>query len=275
MATYQSFKLQTSHSLNGLQWPVDKPKGNLLIVHGQGEHAARYEHVAQFFGAKGWQTWSADLPGHGHSPGKRGHVMDMDEYTEVAQGLIEKAKSTHPDVPIILYGHSLGGVIVLDYILRHSNLPIHGAIVTSPFIRLHEDPPSWLLAIGRVVVRFAPSMQQDNRLNLEYLTTDPAVIETYKADPLVHSKVSFAAAFSMLERTGWVDQYQGEVPIPLLIMHGMKDQLTSPAASEEFAQRVGGPLTWKPWPELYHEIQNGLKKEQVLATMEEWIQSIL
>lgn len=274
MSTYQTFSLTTDYSLNGLHWRAANPKGSLIIIHGQGEYAGRYQHVAEYFGQKGWQTWAADLPGHGHSSGKRGHVNDLEEYVSVVKALIAHAHSNHPGLPVLLYGHSLGGLIVLVYLLKNNDLPIAGAIVTSPFIQLAEEPPAWLVAAGKLAVKVYPSGLQPNRLKLEYLCSDPAVIEAYQKDPLVHGKVSFAAAMSMLEHTQWVNQYQGTVRKPLLIMHGMKDGITKPLSSQAFAERVEGPITWKPWPDLYHEIQNGLKKEEVLATMSQWIDNL-
>lgn len=266
------FNWQTKDGLNiyAKEWKAEKPQGVICLVHGLGEHINRYAHFARFFTEKGFSVIGYDRRGHGRSDGARGHTPDVEVLLdEVAQLLIE-AEVRYQQLPIFLYGQSQGGLLVLAYTLkRHPN--IQGIVASSPWIRLSFEPAAGMVALGRLMHRVYPAFSQSNGLKTAHLSRDPAVVRAYEEDPLVHSRITAAMGMAMLDQSRWLDGYSGPFPSPLLIMHGAADQITSPKASQEFAERVQGDITFKAWAGAYHEIHNEPIKEQAFRFVLEWL----
>ncbi|MCB0547779.1 MAG: lysophospholipase [Phaeodactylibacter sp.] len=256
----------------GKEWKADKPEGVICLVHGLGEHVSRYEHLAQFFTDKGFSVMGYDRRGHGRSEGQRGHAADAEILLdEVAQLLIE-AEIRYRELPIFLYGQSQGGLLVLSYALkRHPN--IQGIVASSPWIRLSFEPAAAMVFLGKLMHRAYPAFSQSNGLNPAHLSKDPAVVKAYIDDPLVHDRITAATGIAMLNESRWVNSYSGPFPVPLLLMHGTEDKITSPQASQEFAERLEGDVTFKSWEGQYHEIHNESVKEQAFQLVLGWLQS--
>ncbi len=143
-----NIKLSNGQILKGMiQSPGENLKAVILFVHGIGEHVHRYDHWAALFNKEGIGFVGVDLPGHGRSDGKRGHIKSYALLEEMIDILLKSCSQTFPGIPIYIYGHSLGGGIVLDYILRR-NPEVKGAIVTSPYLRLAFEPPKIKLLTG-------------------------------------------------------------------------------------------------------------------------------
>lgn len=266
------FNWRAGDGLNiyGKEWAAASPKGVVCLVHGLGEHINRYGHLAQFFTKEGFSVIGYDRRGHGRSGGLRGHTPDGETLLdEVAQLLIE-AEIRYRGLPVFLYGQSQGGQLVLAYALkRHPN--VQGVVASSPWIRLSFAPPAIMIALGRLMHFVHPSFTQPNGLNTAHLSRDPAVVRAYEEDPLVHGRISAATGMAMLNQSRWLDSYSGPFPVPLLIMHGTADQITSPQASREFAGRLQGDITFKAWEGLYHEIHNEDIKEQAFQFVLGWL----
>ncbi len=255
-------------------FPCQAPKAVVILVHGLGEHCLRYEHVAAYFQKKSIAMLVFDRRGHGQSTGKRGHTPNVNTLLDEIGHMVSEARTHHPGVPLILYGHSMGGNLVLDYTLkRHPN--ISGVISTAPWIQLAFQPPAILVAIAKVMRWLFPAFIQRNNLKTAHLSRNKAVVEAYEKDPLVHDFISAAAAAGMLETAAWLNTYSGHFPIPLLLMHGGADQITDPKASEAFTKRVKGNITWRLWDGLYHEIHNEPEKDAVLKVMADWVEKVV
>jgi len=252
-------------------WKIEKPKANVIIIHGLGEHIERYDEWATHFNGLGFSVYGFDQGGHGRTGGKLGHIAEYQESYNVLDGLIQTLdKST----PLFLYGHSFGGNMLLNYVLDRNPL-ITGAIASAPFITPGKPISKGLIFIGKVMSSVYPSLPLDNGLDLNNLSTDSAIIEAYKADPLVHSKISARLAARMLKYADRLVDYKGELSAPLLIMHGEQDILTGPDGSKLFAQNINSPVTIKIWKDEYHEIHNGKSKKEVWAMTSEWMQKLL
>jgi alpha-beta hydrolase superfamily lysophospholipase len=117
----------------------------------------------------------------------------------------------------------------------------------------------------------APTFSQPGGVKTEGLSRDKSVVTAYINDPLVHGKISSAAGMNLLESSEFLDTYEGSVPLPTLIMHGTEDFLTSQPASEAFANRVKGDITYRKWEGLYHEIHNEPENVQVLEEIVVWL----
>ncbi|MDQ1301489.1 MAG: hypothetical protein QG637_1411, partial [Chloroflexota bacterium] len=192
--------------------------------------------------------------------------------------LLDEAAARYPGKPIFLYGHSLGGNLTLNYALRRCSgqalrrkPAIAGVVATSPALRLPVPLPAWQVALAKVMNRLQPAMQMPNGLALDNLARDPEVMRAYTSDPLVHNKISVRLALSMFEAGEWALEHAAEFALPLLLVHGTADRLTSAPASQQFAAKVCGDCTLKLWDGFYHETHNEPEKAEVLGFMVEWL----
>jgi len=150
---------------------------------------------------------------------------------------------------------------------------ITGVVATSPAIRTATPPPGSQISLAKIMNRIRPAMQMANGLALEGLARDPEVIRAYTNDPLVHNKISVHLALEMLQAGEWALAHAAEFPLPLLLVHGTADKLTSAPASQEFAAKVPARrCTLKLWEGFYHETHNEPEKAEVLAFMIDWLQ---
>jgi alpha-beta hydrolase superfamily lysophospholipase len=260
----------TSFYFQGWQ-PDAPPRAIVCLVHGLGEHSGRYAHVASALDEAGYALLGFDLRGHGKSGGPRGHTPSYEALMADIGHLLDEAAKRYPSTAQFLYGHSLGGNLVLNYALRRKP-QITGVIATSPAIRTATPPPSSQLTLAKIMNRIRPGMQMANGLALDGLARDPEVIRAYTNDPLVHNKISVRLALEMLQAGEWALAHAAEFPLPLLLAHGSADQLTSAPASAEFARKVPGDCTFKLWEGFYHETHNEPEKAEVLAFMIDWLQ---
>lgn len=252
-------------------WTVTEPKAVIAFVHGFGEHSGRYAHVADFFNKNGYSFYALDNRGHGKSEGKRGHTPKYDSYLDDIQVFLEFIASQTNSAPLFLYGHSMGGNLVLNYVLRRKPA-IKGLIVSGPWIQLAFEPKPILITLGKMMRSVFPGFSQDSGLAQEHISKDPAVVDAYKNDPLVHGFITASASIGILEAAEFLNKYAGEIPVPTLLMHAAEDKLTSQPASEAFAQRVSGPLTYKKWEGMYHEIHNEPQKLEVFNYILGWME---
>lgn len=253
--------------------PPGTPAGVLCLVHGIGEHSGRYLHVGDRLRQAGYAVMAMDLRGHGRSKGKRGHVPGYTVLLDDIAALLSRAGQRFPGTPMLLYGQSLGGNLVLNYVLRRQP-DLAGVIATSPALRLAFSPPGWQLALARLMRRVLPSFTLPRGTDYSAVSRDPNVILALEADPLVHDMVSARLGLDVIEQGEWAMAHAHQLSLPLLLMHGSGDLMASPAASEEFARRVGDNCTLKIWHGLFHELQNAPEKDQVFDFMIQWLRRV-
>lgn len=272
--TTLSWKNKEGIDLHAVDWPVNHPQAVIALVHGQGEHSGRYEQFAQWYARHDIAVMAFDQQGHGKSGGVRGHVRNLDAYLDDIGLLLEKTASRYPGVPVFLYGHSMGGGEVLCYVLRRTPV-IAGAIAASPLIRLAFEAPALKVAAGRLLRKIMPALTLPTGLAAHLISRDPEVVKAYQADPLVHGKVSAAGGITLLDMSEWLDSFSGVVTIPLLVMHGSADKITSAAASRAFVSRIAGEVSWQEWPGLWHETHHEPEKEKVFEYTLAWMKRLL
>lgn len=264
--------LATEDGLIVHRWePPGGVRAVLCLVHGLGEHGRRYDHLAAFLNRHGFLVLALDLRGHGRSPGPRGHLPDDGFMRQDIASFVRMASSLHPERPVFLYGHSLGGGIVIHYCLS-SSPQLAGVVVTGPLLRTAFAPPRWKLALARVMYRLWPSLTLPSELDVQAISRDQAVVDAYVQDPLVHDRLSVKLGMDMLEAGRRSLDQAERWDLPLLIMHGGEDRLTSCEASAEFAARAGEKCTLKIWPGLYHEIHNEPEQDQVFSFLLDWLE---
>ncbi len=258
----------------GWEPTVIQPKGVVCLVHGLGEHTSRYAHVAEAFGKDGLILFGADLRGHGRSGGPRGHISSIEDFMQGIDLLLEQAHTRYPNLPIILYGHSLGGILVLHYSLLHKPA-IKGVIATSSGLHTALENQKVKIALAKVLGSIAPKTLIASGLDAKSISRDEKVVQTYLNDPLVHDKISFGFGRVMLDVTGWTLAHAGEFPLPLLLMHGKADAIAFPSSSAEFAAPLKERCTLVLWDGAYHELHNEPEKNEVFKTMTLWMDARL
>lgn len=253
------------------QWaPAGTPKATVALVHGLGEHIGRYEHVGAAFAEHGYALLGFDLRGHGRSGGPRGHTPTYEALMGDITAFLAQVQARLPGLPRFLYGHSLGGNFVINYGLR-CPADLRGIIATAPWLELSFQPPAAQVRLARIMNRLAPAFSQNNGLKTSGLSHDQAVVSAYDHDPLVHEKITARLFLSTYESGLWAMQHAAEFPLPLLLMHGSDDPITSPKASQAFAEKAGDKVTFKSWPGLFHEIHNEAAQADVFKTMLTWL----
>jgi alpha-beta hydrolase superfamily lysophospholipase len=256
-------------------WQPDGPAvGVVCLVHGLGDHSSRYAHVAAALAEAGHVTLAFDQRGHGASQGARGDAVSYDEQMDDIKRLLAEGGERYPALPRFLYGHSMGGNMVLNYALRRRP-PIQGVIATGPWLRAAFDPPVWRVRAGRVLHKIRPALLQPSGLDVTAVSRDPAMVQAYRDNPLIHDKISLRVYFSCVAAGRWALEHAAEFALPLLLMHGGADRLTSAAASREFAAKIKAGCTYKEWDGLFHEIHNEPEQQQVFAYMIDWLDAHL
>ena len=254
------------------EWTVDAPRATITLVHGMGEHAARYAHVAAAFNAAGMSVVAFDHRGHGLSGGKRGHTPDYGQLLNDVDMLLAHSRAVCMGSGIFLYGHSMGGNVVLNHALRR-NPDVKGVIASSPWLRLAFEPPKLEVTLAGIFRNIWPSFSQGTKLDVTAISRDKAVVNAYIKDPLVHDRISVSFFLGTYEAGLWALNHAADLKRPLLIFHGTDDRLTSCIASEKFASEVKGDVTFHLWEGLYHECHNEPEKAEVIGLMTDWVAS--
>jgi len=250
--------------------PENPPRAVVCLVHGLGEHTGRYSHVGRELTGAGYALIGLDLRGHGKSGGQRGHAPGFDTLFDDFDCLLTESAARVPGQPIFLYGHSLGGNLVLNYALRR-HPQAAGVIASSPALKTTQSVPSWKIWAGKFLSNRAPSFTLSNGLDRSGLSRDAAVIKAYCDDPLVHDRVSARLGTDLLESGEWALSHAEEFRLPLLLVHGSQDRIVSADATHQFAGKVRGDCTFQLWEGLYHETHNEPEKEETIRFMIRWL----
>lgn len=251
----------------------DEIKNVLLLVHGHGEHCTRYDHWAERFVKNNYAVLTFDLRGHGKSEGKKGHTPDYEYLMKDIDLLLAEAEKLFPAAEKILYGHSFGGNLVLNYAIRRKP-KIKAVVSTSPWLRLALTPTNFQLALANMMKKIFPGIIQSTKLPVKFISHDPQEVEKYINDPLIHDKISVKLFLSIVESGEWALSHAKELKLPVLLMHGSGDEITSHKATELFYQKDSDMATLKLWDGLYHELHHEKEREQVFQFTIDWLNNL-
>lgn len=271
-----SWKSRDGLDIFAQAWEPDivQPKAVVCHVHGLGEHSSRYVHVAEAFSKEGFVLFTSDLRGHGRSAGPRGHINAIEDFMQDIDVLFEQARSRYPGLPLFLYGHSLGGILVLHYGLSRKP-DVKGVIATSSGLRTALEKQPLKVFLAKVLGSLIPSTTIVSGLDPNGISHDKNVVKAYQEDPLVHDKASLGFGKVMLGVTKWTLEHAGEFSRPLLLLHGKADPIAFPSGSIEFAAPLKEKCTLVLWEDGYHELHNEPDKAEVLKTMTLWMDARL
>ncbi len=255
--------------------PEAEVRAALLVAHGYGEHGGRYGNLVERFVPRGFAVYALDHRGHGRSEGPRGHVGRFAELVADLHALRVRVEAVERGKPLFLLGHSLGGLVVVRYLLIHAS-GLAGAVLSSPALAVAEEPPRFLQWLGRVLSIVAPRTSFQSNVRPELLSRDSVVGAAYAADPLVHKRAT-ARFFTELQ---WAmldaEERAPEIRVPILVLQAGDDRVVQAAATERFAGQVGAEVKeLRVYPELFHEIFNETDRERVFADLEHWLEARL
>lgn len=264
--------------LPGHVWCSDRPRALVAIAHGLGEHSARYAALAEHLVDRRFTVAALDLPGNGEAPGPRGHAKSWlflrDQVLPATFTAAHGMPGQPADLPVIVLGHSMGGLLVLDYALAHPKR-ILAVVASAPSIRV-PAPPGWKVALARVADAIAPSMGFDAGLDQDNMSRDPLVRDLRAIDPLVHDKISPRLYFGFAEAQHRVLADSRRLAVPTLILQGTGDKVVDPKGALEF--NVGGPhamVRLNIYPGGYHEIFNDTERAQAIKDLVGWLDAVV
>jgi alpha-beta hydrolase superfamily lysophospholipase len=252
-------------------WLPAEPERAVLLVHGYAEHSGRYDHLGAWFAARDWALHAYDHRGHGRSEGPRGHVSRFDELLDDLDAMLGFVREEHPDVPVALVGHSMGGLVVASFLCeRHP--PVQAAATSGALLALSEDLPPWRLQLARGLRWLAPRLSLSSGLDPQGLSRDGEVVRRYLEDPLVHRRMTTAFAMELMGAIARTSRWPARVRVPLLMLHGEADPLCPVEGSRAFhaGLHVSGS-SLRTYPHLRHEIFNEPEREQVFQDLHEWL----
>lgn len=251
-------------------WPRAHAGVTFAVVHGLGDHSGRYAAFAEAMGKRGYATYAVDLRGHGRSPGPRGHVDSWGQWTEDVSSFVARVESLSPG-EVIPVGHSFGGVAMLSTVLAGKLKSSRRFIVSSPGLKLKITVPQWKVVLGNVAARIAPRLALDNEVDPATISRIPAVVDAYRTDPLVHSKISSRLYAEWHKATIDIFEHADRIRIPFLILAGSADPLIDPSGSEELHAKAPATSTLHMLPGRYHEPFNDLDSEEVFDAIARWV----
>ncbi|HWI80483.1 lysophospholipase [Ramlibacter sp.] len=252
--------------------PGTAVRGVVVLVHGLGEHAGRYERLAGHLAGWGYAVRGYDQYGHGESSGQRGGLSGA---TRLLDDLADVIDSTRrrlgAQLPVILLGHSLGGLVAASLVARHG-AAVDGLVLSSPAFDAGLGPlQKFLLA---TLPRIAPDLTVGNGLDPDFLSHDPGVVAAYRADPLVHDRISGRLALFIAEEGPQVLGRAAQWKVPTLLLYAGADRLVNPQGSRAFARAAPPSLvTARCFDDLFHEIFNEVDAQPVLEALRQWLQA--
>lgn len=251
--------------------PDSPPRAVVVLCHGLGEHARRYDHVAQRFGEAGLVTYAQDLRGHGRSGGKRVLVRDITEYTGDFAALVGIATREHPGLKRVVLGHSMGGGIVFAYgVERPDDYDL--MVLSGPVVAAQEQVAPPMAVVAKLLGVIVPGLPVQE-LDVDAISRDPAVVAAYKADPMVyHGRIPTGVGRVLLQVGETMQQRAPALTAPLLVVHGSDDRLVPVAGSRRLVECVGSDdVELKVYPGLHHEVFNEPERDRVLDDVVSWI----
>lgn len=258
-------------------WKPDNgpAKAAVVLVHGLGEHSGRFATWAQRFTANGIAVYALDTHGHGRTTGRRGHTESFGLIFDDVRHLLAKAAADNPGIPTHLYGHSMGGAIVLGFAAtraadaRASRLA--SVTGTGTAVRPGFEPPAWKIKLANLLDSVVPGLALGNELDPGWLSRDAGVVAAYNSDPQVHDRISVRWYNEWMRTIAAIRSNPQQITVPVLMLHGAADRATSPAAAGELATLLGAKF--KTWPGAFHELHHEPCKDEVFDAVLSWITS--
>jgi len=251
-------------------WEPETPRGAVIIFHGLGDHAGRFDKVGRALAGRGLAAHALDLPGHGRSDGPRGHIRSWRDLRESVDRLVERVSPPDGGRPLLALGHSMGALVALDWMYRNPGR-VRALVLSAPPFELAMKPLVFKVWLARLAERLVPALTQDDQIPPSLLSRDPEVIRAHRADPLVHRRVSARFYVEYLRTRTALAARAPELPVPTLVIQGGSDPVASAPAAERWAHRTPrGLTTIRVFPGLLHEVLNEPEGPAILEDVVAW-----
>jgi alpha-beta hydrolase superfamily lysophospholipase len=245
-------------------------QGIVIVVHGLGGHSDLFKHGVRCLLPQGYGVYALDLRGHGRSPGQRGYINDWQEFREDLRSFLQFIHSQGDGEHYFLWGHSMGGTISLDYALHYPET-LQGLILSAPAVG-HVGVPVWKLAVGQILSRLWPHFQLKIGIDPTLSSRDGAVLADYGSDPLRHEYGTARLSAEFFKTVRWIHKHLDALKLPLLLLQGDADGVTSPQSSEALFQRLqSSDKTYHHYPESYHDLYADLNYMEVISDIATWM----
>ena len=277
---HSTHTLTTSQETVTLFWqkwiPPDTVERIIVFQHGIGEHSGRYQPLLDAFANTRTAFYALDARGHGQTKGPRGQLTAFGLLASDLGDLVDVARTEQNLPTVFLLGHSMGGAIALEYVLRADHQRnVRGLILSSPAIEVSPSLKNKLLkGLSKVLIRAAPGYIMDTGLNLTGLSHDAEEVAAYRADPLVHGKASVATGYALFHNRERFMAQAHKISVPVYLFHGAADRVTSPQGSKRFFDSLTTPdKTFTLYEGLYHETMNErpAERKKVLSDLMNWV----
>jgi alpha-beta hydrolase superfamily lysophospholipase len=253
------------------EWIGPDPERSLLLVHGLAEHSGRYEHFGAWFAERGCAVHAYDQFGHGRSDGPRGHIRKFSDFLDDLEVMLAFVRSTAPERPIVLLGHSMGGLIVTGFASERAP-DVAGVVISSGALQLGDGVSRVSLTLANLLAPILPRIRFDAGLDPAGLSRSEEVVQAYRDDPLVFEKITLSLAKSLFGAMQRVETAGARIRVPLLLLHGEDDPMCPVEGSRALqAQRGEDAAALEVYPGLLHEIFNEPEHERVFEDLLEWV----
>ncbi|MCA9837277.1 MAG: lysophospholipase [Trueperaceae bacterium] len=273
MQTHSSaVKTADGFSLYTQSWLTElPPKASIFVSHGYAEHLERYQPLAEFLVAAGYNVYALDHRGHGKSEGERANIRVFRQYIQDLKVYIDQLREEAIVSPVFLLGHSMGAAIATQFILEHPH-KVDGLIVSGSFLRNATQISPILLSLSGIISKLLPSLPTTS-LDATLVSRDQAIVEAYQKDPLIyHGGTKARLGTEMLAAGPYILERASALNLPLLVMHGGADQIADKSGSQELYNKAGSSdKTLKIYDDFYHEIFNELSREEVYKDVLSWL----
>lgn len=250
---------------------TDHPVGALILIHGFGEHSGRYSYLVDQLCAAKIKVFAFDLRGHGRSDGRRGHINSITDYRGDISAFMAQLDSRIPDIPKFIFGHSMGSLLVLDYVLRRPQ-GLAGTVISGAGLEPAGVATAPVVFLARMLSVIWPVFPLTLAVDSALLTRDKTEIENYNNDPLVHQTSTTRMANELLHTIDWIKDHPQNLQLPILMVHGEADSINLPSGSRSFISNVTFPdKTLLIYPDGFHELHNDLDREKVLSDFCSWL----
>lgn len=245
---------------------------SVAIIHGLGDHGGRFDRMARWLIRHGVAVTAIDLIGHGRSSGRRGCYVEYDRLLEELHYFVRRIHSQWCDLPLFVYGQSMGGNLVLNWALQTPST-LFGVIAGAPMLVSHSAPSEAFMRVGRKLGQWIPHWRLRASVDVESLTRDEESQQAYREDRLIHHRVSLGLGLALVDRGQWAIQHASRLNTPALLIHGTEDSLTSHQASQVFSEENPQYVELRLWPGVRHDLHCEPEWKLILDDLRRWMAS--
>ncbi|WP_462319588.1 alpha/beta hydrolase [Marinilabilia sp.] len=261
--------------LIGRFWkPNGYPRAVICLIHGIGEHSGRYHYWAGRFCSAGFMVYSVDLRGHGLSEGKRGHIDRLSNYLDDINSLVRRVKHNWEELPLFIYGHSMGGNLVLNFLIRKRQ-DFSGAIVTSPWLKLVHPPSPFVVKLAASLDKVFPKLTFHTGIKSSQLTSDSTEQNESDKDSLMHGFISLRLFNELNKSAQEPMERSSRLSIPVFFAHGTNDEITDFETTRKLAEKLSESATFYAAPDARHEIHREPVADNLFENISNWMEYAL